>query len=111
MKKIFIATLLVFATGTVFAQKITDPKERKELKEEFMKSCMASATEGGDESIYEVMRVYCDCSAEKILNKLSRKEIEAMDKLTDKEAETKVMPIIQGCMDQLMKDLEAKQSK
>ncbi|MCW3121106.1 MAG: hypothetical protein JWQ38_598 [Flavipsychrobacter sp.] len=103
--------LLVFATSTVFAQKITDPKERKQMKEEFMKSCMASATEGGDEGLYEVMRVYCDCSAEKILNKLTKKEIEAMDKLTEKETEEKVMPIIQGCMDQLLKDLEKKQAK
>lgn len=107
MKKLLLFAFLLCIGGNAFAQKITDLKERKVFKDEFVQECMKSATDNNDGTdVYKAMEVYCNCSAEKVLDKLSKKQIESMATWTEKEVEEMLTPIIQTCLDKLEADLK-----
>ncbi len=106
MKKIVVLASLLLVVNTAFAQ-VKDPKERKELKDVFVKECMSTGTSDNDDpAVVTVMKIYCDCSAEKMLDKFTTKDFEAMNSWTEDDMTTKLTPVIQGCLDKLKKDLE-----
>jgi predicted lipoprotein len=107
MNKLLLFAFLLCIGSNAFAQKVTDPKERKAFKDEFVKECMKSATDDSNSAeVNKAMQVYCDCSAEKVLDKLSKKQIESMAAWTEKEVEEMLTPIIQTCLDKLQEDLK-----
>jgi hypothetical protein len=110
MKKIFLMMAFAFVAVSSFAQKITDPKQRKEMKDIFYNECMTAA-DPNDKETYPVMKKYCDCSGEKMLDKFTRQELEKFADMTEEELAEIVMPAIQGCLEKMQKDIEAIEKK
>lgn len=104
MKKVLLA-ILILGFNISYAQ-VKEPKLRKELKDEFVKSCMETATSDGDQKTYDIMKVYCDCAADKMLDKFTADQIASFNNKTEEELEKEMMPVIKDCYDKLVKDLE-----
>lgn len=107
MKKLLVLISLLLAGNALYAQKITDATERKAFRDEFVNECMKSAMgDVSDTALYKAMYIYCNCSSDKVLDKLSKKQIESMATLTEKEVDEMITPVIQTCLDKLQIDLK-----
>lgn len=97
MKKILAVILVAAACSSC-------GNDKKALKEEFVKNCMASAgTDPSNKKIHDAMKTYCDCSGEKVVNKFSTTEIAAFNGMSETEMQEKLMPVIKECLDDLQK--------
>lgn len=101
MKKILAVILVATALSSC-------GNDKKALKEEFVKNCMASAgTDASNKKLHDAMQTYCDCSGEKVVNKFSTAEIAAFNGMSETEMQEKLMPVIKDCLDDLQKTVMA----
>ena len=79
---------------------------KEKIKASFVKSCMQEVESQTVPKMKEMMKDYCECSGEKMVNKFSASEIKAMDKMSQSEMRAKLMPVIQDCIDELKQKAE-----
>jgi len=105
MKKTLPFILLLISVNSAHGQ-ITDALQRKEFKVEFVRSCMATA-DPEDKVLYAAMKGYCACSAESILDRFTKREMNEMNALSEEEQVATMTPVIKPCQDKLVKDVAA----
>ena len=105
MKKLFLP--MAFAAALFSLASCKD--NREEEKKKFVNTCMdQGGNQMADPKMKEYFNEYCECSAEKVLDKYSQKEIEEMEadakKTGSQEAMmANLMPVVQPCLDELQK--------
>jgi len=82
---------------------------KEKIKEKFVESCVAGIDPQTDPKIKDLMKEYCECSGEKVVNKFTASEIAAFEKMSKAEMRAKLMPVIQGCLNELSRKAEAYQ--
>lgn len=104
MKKILLP--MAFAAAALSLASCKGNRDADKAK--FVKTCM---DQGGNQmtgAMKGYFEDYCQCSAEKVLDKYSQKEIDEMEadakKTGNQEAMmAKLMPVVQPCLDELQK--------
>ena len=108
MKKILLPVAFAAAAFSLASCK----GNRDADKAKFVQTCM---DQGGKEvtgTMKEHFRDYCECSAEKVYDKYSQKEVEEMEADAKKAGNgeamlAKLMPLVQPCLDDLQKKTSA----
>ncbi len=99
---VFVALLLLPFVLTSCSDK------KKKMKAEVVKECVdGGEKQFSDPKIRGFFHEYCECSGEKIVEKISDEEFKAMKSKSDAETQAKLMPIIQPCLDELQKKMAA----
>lgn len=104
MKIVYAAAAVLLISGFTSC---TPSKEK--LKEQFVKSCMGEVEGKVDPSMKQSMQEYCECSGEKVVNKFSASEMAAFGTMDKDKLQAKLMPVIQGCLNELQAKIEAQQ--
>lgn len=105
MKKILLPVAFAAAVFSLASCK----GNREADKKKFVNTCMEQGGNAmADPKMKEYFNEYCECSAEKVLDKYSQKEIDEMEadakKTGNQEAMmAKLMPVVQPCLDDLQK--------
>lgn len=102
-----ILSISAFALLTFSLLSCSPSKEK--IKASFVKSCMQEVESQTDPKMKEMMKEYCECSGEKVVNKFSATEIAAFNTMSKTEMQAKLMPVIQGCLDELTQKAQALQ--
>lgn len=107
MKKIILSCCLLAGSAALFTS--CAPSKAK-VKENFVKTCVTSFP---DNVPKETSETYCSCSADKLLEKYSVAEVLKMEekiKSGDESVKNEMMKVIQPCIDDLSKSVNAKQT-
>lgn len=95
MKKLLLPVCFGIAVFAVSCQ-----PSKEQVKKNFLKSCTEQAANYGANISKDIFDEYCNCAADKMLDKYSVAEVKEMEK--DQSAMMqKVMPVIQPCVDDL----------
>lgn len=105
MKTFLLAAMLLSSTS-LFAQKNND----KIFKEEFLTSCIESATEGGGLSA-PIAKEYCNCALETLLKKYTMSEISEIGNKGEEEAAAIMEKEIEPCLEDLRRKLKKQQEE
>ena len=109
MKKVLLPMAFAAAVFSLASCK----GNREEAKAKFVKTCMdQGGTALTDATMKGYFNEYCECSAEKVLDKYSQKEIDEMEADAKKTGSqdammAKLMPVVQPCLDDLSKKASA----
>lgn len=106
MTKIFITlAVLTFASGTASAQ-VTDPAKKTELGSLFFQSCIENTEKKPGDDTYPIMKKYCECSADRVMNAFTETQFAEMNSWDDEKMTDVLLPVIKECMTTLENDLE-----
>lgn len=103
MKKLFLPMAFAAAVFSLASCKGNNSEDKKK----FVNTCMEQGGNAvADPKMKEYFNEYCECSAEKVLDKYSQKEIDEMEAEAKKTGSgeammAKLMPIVQPCLDEL----------
>ena len=109
MKRITIAVAALSLCGLGF----TSCKNAKaDLKKTVVKDCTeGAAKQFTDAKLLGYMKDYCECSGDKISEKLSEKDYMDIKKMEkdgrEAEMQTKLLPIIQPCLNEMQTKMQA----
>lgn len=107
MKKILIFTALVFCAGTSYSQ-VTDKVYRTSFKESFVESCVAPYKETADKQTLAYTQKFCECSADKLLNTLTKEKLGEISKMDEEKKMAEMMPVIKPCIEEFQKEMANK---
>lgn len=104
MKKILFP--MAFAAALFSLASCNGNREKEKAK--FVTTCMEQGGNQMTGAMKGYFQEYCECSAEKVLDKYSQKEIDEMEADAKKTGSqdammAKLMPIVQPCLDDLQK--------
>ena len=104
MKKILLPVAFAAAVLSLASCK----GNRDADKAKFVKTCMDQGGSAMTGAMKGYFQEYCECSAEKVLDKYSQKEIDEMEADAKKTGNqdammSKLMPVVQPCLDYLQK--------
>lgn len=78
------------------------------MKQQFVNSCVEEIlTATTDSSVVVMVKKYCECAGEKVVNHFSTDQIAAWGTMETDQIEAQIMPIIQKCTEQYKNDSEA----
>ncbi len=97
-------TLSILAVAAIAAGSLSSCNSKAAAKKKYREQCETmTAAMLSDAKYKDALNAYCDCSTDKMLDKYSVKELEAVEKSGAATMQAQVSAVVQPCVDELQR--------